>query len=143
MSKLYPAKTHTKNKSIDDHYHCPHCNFTCTWSNQDYRERGEPVCPHDDNDMEYHENMEAVPTDSKLFIGVEYRSDPDEPEHTTYEIFDSVEDACNFRDTLCDLFVYFFVADVNNYYRDVIDNEPVWNYDDEFDTLTNQIIIKL
>ena len=34
---------------------CPECNFKAKWSYNDLANRGGPICPNCDSDLEYHE----------------------------------------------------------------------------------------
>lgn len=85
-------------------------------------------------------------------IGVEYRHDEDNPESSTYEIFETVKQAYDFMLELRaqSKFMYAFVADFNT---DRIYKEPDakpksikfnggWNYDDYADTMANMLILK-
>jgi len=65
-------------------------------------------------------------------IGVEY-SNENEIEHSTYEIFDSLQDAVDFAEQDDIIVKYYFVADFN---KDRIYREDGgWNYEDFSDTI--------
>ena len=77
---------------------------------------------------------------SKLFIGIEYRNEPNNPELSTYEIFDSVEAAYKFKHELEHDFIEAFVADFN---LDDVYKEPEngkWNYEDNLHTYGYKLI---
>jgi len=59
----------------------------------------------------------------KLMVAVEYI---DEPDHSTFEIFESIDEAFEFAKTV--KYKYSFIADFNLNY--IWQEENSWNYDD-------------